>query len=120
MVTRGSYEMARAPWTSMRHVVWAVVALILVLGGAAVGLGAVPGSTEGETFTCGSPFSYDNSGDYAGTGGFAACDHIRRSRQPLAIGAIGLGLGVGAFALWAGRERTRDPVSSPAATNVDG
>jgi hypothetical protein len=86
-----------------------VVAVLLSLASLILALTPVRGSTEGETFHCGTPFAYADSGNYAGTLGFIACDDRRHERAVLAILGLALGAGVAASAgIWSYRSRRAD------------
>jgi hypothetical protein len=65
--------------------------LLMVLVGSVYGFISVGGSYEGESFTCGSPFNYDNSEGYRGSSDFDDCNSTREGRLPLTLGIIGLG-----------------------------
>lgn len=86
-----------------------LAAAVLILGGLVVGFAPVPGTYEGESFHCGSPFLYDISEGYKGSDGFADCNRTRLQRRPMALGAIGLGLVLGVAVLSSARRRADLP-----------
>lgn len=97
-----------------RTVRWLVGAGVVVLAGVALALLPVSGTFDSESFTCGTPFHYDNSGGYAGSLAFANCNERREGRQVPAAGLILVGLGIGVFLTARGRgSDTRLVVESP-------
>lgn len=66
----------------------------------------VAGTFDSESFHCGTAFHYDNTGGYAGSPGFAACNSRREARRAPASGLILIGLGIGVFAIVSGKRRS--------------
>ena len=98
----------------VRTVRWLVGAGVVLLAGVALALLPLSGTFDSESFTCGTPFHYDNSGGYAGSQGFADCNERREGRQVPAAGLILVGLGIAVFATARGKRRsdTRTVVES--------
>jgi hypothetical protein len=85
---------------------WLVAAGIVLLAGVVLAQLPVSGTFDSESFKCGTPFHYDNSGGYAGSQGFADCNERREARQIPAAGLIVIGLGVGVFSTARGKRRS--------------
>jgi hypothetical protein len=90
----------------VRTVRWLVAAGVVLLAGVVLALLPVSGTFDSESFKCGTPFRYDNSGGYAGSQGFADCNERREARQIPAAGLILIGLGIGVFVAARGKRRS--------------